>query len=83
MSTEEVFVQQFAKLFAHYRDALTLNHDSRMNTQAQEWNQIPTAERDRMVAAARLALMEIESTAVGETDRSRYFAKPGEAEWGC
>jgi hypothetical protein len=36
-----------------------------------------------MVAAARLALMEIESTAVGETDRSRYFAKPGEAEWGC
>ncbi len=27
MSTEEVFVQQFAKLFVHYREALTLNQN--------------------------------------------------------
>jgi len=83
MSTEEVFVQHFAKLFVHYRDALTPDQSSLTETQPQELNQLSGAARDRMVAAARLALMEIESTNAGQTDRSRYFAKPGEAEWGC
>jgi hypothetical protein len=83
MSTEEVFVQQFAKLFVHYREALTLNQDSRTGAGAAAWNEVPEVERDRMVAAARLALMEIEDTTAGEADHSRYFAKPGEAEWGC
>jgi hypothetical protein len=80
MSTEEVFVQQFAKLFVHYRDALAL--ETPTEQQISEWNELPGAERDRMVAAARLALIEIES--VDRTDDSRrYYAKPGEAEWGC
>ena len=83
MSTEEVFVQQFAKLFVHYRGALTLNCDSKTGSARVDWNEVPRAERDRMVAAARLALMEIEDSAAGDTDRSRHFAKPGEAEWGC
>jgi len=34
-----------------------------------------------MVAAARLALVEIESSPMEES--RRYYAKPGEAEWGC
>ena len=83
MSTEEVFVQQFAKLFVHYREALTLRQDSMTGLQTEEWNEIPSMERDRMVAAARLALMEIEGADSSEADRHRYFAKPGEAEWGC
>jgi hypothetical protein len=34
--------------------------------------------------AARLALLELASTATErEADSRRYFAKPGEAEWGC
>jgi len=82
MSTEEVFVQQFAKLFVHYREALTLTHDSTPGASLTEWNEIPSAERDRLVAAARLALIEIEDTTTGE-DRHRYFATPGAAEWGC
>jgi hypothetical protein len=81
MSTEEVFVQQFAKLFVHYRDALTL--DSATGRQIGEWNDIPDAERERMVAAARLALIEIESTGKSHEDSRRYYAKPGSAEWGC
>jgi len=83
MSTEEVFVQQFAKLLSHYRDVLTLKHESETGMGIVDWNEIPLAERDRMVAAARLALMEIEDHSEAEGDRSRYFAKPGEAEWGC
>ena len=83
MSTEEVFVQQFAKLFVHYREALTLNQGSLIGERAVEWQELPAVERERMVAAARLALMEIEGSTEAEGDRSRYFAKPGEAEWGC
>lgn len=82
MSTEEVFVQQFAKLFVHYREALTLNTGSARDMQLNGWNDLPSAQRERMVAAARLALIEIES-ATGDDDRHRYFAPPGEAEWGC
>lgn len=83
MSTEEVFVQQFAKLFVHYREALTLNQNSSAGNQVVQWQELPAAERERMVAAARLALMEIEDSTAEESARSRYFAKPGEAEWGC
>ena len=36
MSTEEVFVQQFAKLFVHYREALMLNHDSRSGPRSRD-----------------------------------------------
>jgi hypothetical protein len=34
-----------------------------------------------MVAAARLALLELSSTPV-EAPRRKYYATPGEAEWG-
>jgi hypothetical protein len=81
MSTEEVFVQEFARLFVHYRDALML--DSPTEQQIREWNEIPGAERERMVAAARLALVEIESVDRTDGNSRRYYAKPGEAEWGC
>ena len=82
MSTEEVFVQQFAKLFVHYRDALTLDTGSTRDMQLHGWNELPCAERERLVAAARLALVEIESNTVDDDSR-RYYARPGEAEWGC
>jgi hypothetical protein len=36
-----------------------------------------------MVAAARLAILEVSATANEREDSSRYFAKPGSAEWGC
>jgi hypothetical protein len=41
-----------------------------------------------MVAAARLTLLELDSTHTAHTNRehedsSKYFAPAGEAEWGC
>jgi hypothetical protein len=83
MSTQEVFVQQFARLFHHYQDALTPEHGLAAGAQAVSWKGIPTDERNRMVAAARLALLELETNARLEDDARRYYAKPGEAEWGC
>ncbi len=59
------------------------------------WQQIPEKQRIRMIAAIRLTLMDLgaeRKPAEPETtelkteeqfDRRRYFAKPGEAEWGC
>jgi len=79
MSTQEVFVQQFARLFHHYREALSLEAEQ----ESASWNSVPAKERDRLVAAARLAILELETDAHKEDDSRRYFAKPGEAEWGC
>jgi hypothetical protein len=79
MSTQEVFVQQFARLFHHYRDALSPEAEQG----SASWNLVPADERHRLVAAARLAILELETNARMEDDSRRYFAKPGEAEWGC
>lgn len=79
MSTQEVFVQQFARLFHHYREALSPEAEQESAT----WNSVPADERHRLMAAARLAILELETNARTEDDSRRYFAKPGEAEWGC
>jgi hypothetical protein len=36
-----------------------------------------------MIAAARLTLLELRAPSEGERVHRQYFAKPGEAEWGC
>jgi len=82
MSTQEVFVQQFARLFHHYQQALAPTVAESVPAQPSYDNDEPRDERTRMVAAARLAILEMETTA-GLQDARRYFAKPGEAEWGC
>ena len=79
MSTQEIFVQQFARLFHHYGEAVSPEHDQ----QSASWKSVSPDERDRLVAAARLALLDLETNARMQDDSRRYFAKPGEAEWGC
>ena len=81
MLIEESFVREFEKLFVHYQEALKVAPQGTMA--APSWQDAPAAEQERMVAAARLALIELESAAHPNEDRRRYFAKPGEAEWGC
>ena len=50
---------------------------------SETWDQIPAQEKSRLVAAARLALLELSAIAHEQEDSRRYFAKPGNAEWGC
>jgi hypothetical protein len=83
MSTQEVFVQQFARLFHHYQEALSSDTERQVESHLVSWNSVPADQRNRMVAAARLAILELETTARMETDSRKYYAKPGEAEWGC
>jgi hypothetical protein len=79
MSTQEVFAQQFARLFHHYREALSPEAEK----ESALPNSVSPDDHNRLVAAARLAILELETNAYLQDDRRRYFAKPGEAEWGC
>jgi hypothetical protein len=84
MSIQEVSAEQLAKPFHHYQEARA--HDfNRPNSEneAHSWDQTPQNERSLMVAAARLALLELAATAEQTNLNRRYFAKPGEADWGC
>jgi len=77
---QDVNAEQLAKLFHHYREALAHDNDADAR-QNSSWDHTPPNERKMMVAAARLALLEL-STAPSRP-RRKYYANPGEAEWGC
>lgn len=83
MSIQEVPAEQLAELFHHYPQVLGPNLGCQTKPNAEVWEQIPHQEKSRLVAAARLALLELASTAREREDSRRYFAKPGQAEWGC
>jgi hypothetical protein len=84
MSIQEVSAEQFARLFNHYYETLVPDFNS-----IREWSEIPLDERSRMIAAVRLALQDLGSRNSARSNRNEryldenYFAKPGEAEWGC
>ena len=82
MSIQEVSAEKLAELFYHYHQALASDLGTPASI-AKAWNELPATEKTRVVAAARLALLEISSTAKEREDSRRFFVKPGEAEWGC
>jgi hypothetical protein len=84
MSTiQDVSAERLAKLFHHYRAALAHNGGSQGNEEESlSWDRAPQNERRLMVAAARLALIEL-STPPAEPPSRKYYANPGEADWGC
>jgi hypothetical protein len=83
MSIQEVSPEQFAQLFHHYHEALAADVGCANGSHPDSWSEVPAGERRRMVTAARLALLELASSTDEENGRRRYFAKPGQAEWGC
>jgi hypothetical protein len=83
MSIQEISPEQFAELFHHYHHALAPDFGCPSDHCRRSWNDVPVEERNRMTAAARLAILELESLDSERENRRRYFAKPGEAEWGC
>jgi len=83
MSIQEVSAEQLAELFHHYHQALAPDFGCHSDHGTQPWNDVPSHERSRMTAAARLALIELESMKVRRQDQKNYFARTGEAEWGC
>lgn len=83
MWLNEVAPERLAELFHHYHEALMPESSEKTTERHAAWKEIPPQEKNRLVTAARLALLELESI-TGETPTPRkYFAQPGEAEWGC
>lgn len=77
-----VSAEELAKLFHHYQEALAGDFDCQpAKGCAPSWEKTPQNERNLRVAAVRMALLELAETQ-DETNRE-YYAKPGEAEWGC
>jgi len=83
MSIQEVAPEQLAELFHHYHQALAPESRSVCKPPSETWHDVPVSERSRLVAAARLALLELATTARQREESRQYFAKAGEAEWGC
>jgi hypothetical protein len=80
---QEVNAEQLAKLFHHYRVALEQDCGSSNDRSNSSWDHAPNDERKLMIAAARLALLELSTTPAPATNSRKYYAKPGEADWGC
>jgi hypothetical protein len=83
MSLQEVRPELLAELFHHYHQVLGPDFACDTKADPEPWEKIPSQEKNRMIAAARLALLELGGIDQQQEDSRKYFAKPGEAEWGC
>ena len=83
-SLQDVSPEELAKLVHHYQEALAGDFESAANKESlAPWDQTPQNERKLRIAAVRMALLELEATPVAGGASRKYYAKPGEAEWGC
>jgi hypothetical protein len=83
MSIAEVSAEELAELFYHYQHRSGPEFGRVLNSAPPSWQELPQQEKTRMVAAARSVLREIASSSREREESRRYFARPGEAEWGC
>lgn len=83
LTIQDVSAEQLAKLFHHYREALDHDCGGHGKTEESSWDRAPQGERKAMVAAARLTLLELATSPAQPTLCRKYYATPGEAEWGC
>ncbi len=83
MTLKEVSAEQLAAAFHNHHEALGPDFERGIATENHSWTEVPPAERERMIEAARLALLEIDGANPTNNDRRRWFAQPGLAEWGC
>jgi hypothetical protein len=83
MWIHEVAPERLAEIFHHYHQALTPEVKGKGSEGRGAWQEVPQQEKSRLVAAARLALLELESMTRDRAKSRQYFAQPGEAEWGC
>lgn len=83
-SIQDVSAEELAKLFHHYRGALAADFDCTQGAnETSEWDHASQRERKLTIAAVRLALLELAATQAQTEQKRQYFAKPGEADWGC
>jgi hypothetical protein len=79
---QDVNAEQLARIFHHYHEALAHDCESDQVEASSAWERAPQSERKLMGAAARLALLELSAPVAPENPERKYYAKPGDAEWG-
>jgi hypothetical protein len=83
-SIEDVSPEQLAKLVHYYQGALTQDSGSQCGEDCtSSWERASQQEREVLVSAARLALLELAAPPAQPSRSRKYFAQPGEADWGC
>lgn len=80
---QDVNAEELARIFHHYQEALAQDCDSQNDHPNSSWDRTPQNERKLMVAAARLTLLELSTTPAPQRPARKYYAKHGEADWGC
>ena len=81
MSIQEVSAEQLAELLHHYHQALGPDFSGESKPDAEAWEQVPQPEKKRLVAAARLALLELSVN--GKRGRLKaLFCKAGPGRMG-
>jgi hypothetical protein len=83
MGINEVSPERLAELLHHYHEALAPEAPGANDHARTDWKEVSPREKSRLVAAARLALLELKSAATDLPSPRPYFAVPGDAEWGC
>lgn len=93
MSVEEcVSAEELAQLIHRYHGVLTGCFDG--CTATLPWSEVDAHQRRLMIATARLVLSDLaakqhageaaaDPDSRSDSSNRRYFAKPGQAEWGC
>ena len=87
MSIKEVTAEGLASLIFHYQAALAPDFGCASAASAN-WQQVPANERQRMIAAARLTLLDLSNGDAHQTQERREARRtdhrPEEGrEWGC
>jgi hypothetical protein len=83
MATQDLIGEELSRLFRDNQESLARNFGcSTEDELIAQWEQTPPNERRIMLAAAA-RVDRCKTDTVQNEDRRKYFAKPGEAEWGC
>lgn len=83
MWIHEIAPERLAELFHNYQKAMMPEISGKGSEAGSTWEEMPLPDTNRLVAVARLTLLELGSTETKENSSRQYFAQPGEAEWGC
>lgn len=91
MSIEQtISAEELAKLFYQYHQTLAPIFECETSATPASWEAARSRERKLMIATARLVLSDLANLSQQRETPTReegtprpYFAKPGEAEWGC
>jgi hypothetical protein len=92
MSVEQtISAEELAKLFHQYQRTLAPIFECESANTNADWDEARPKERKLMIATARLVLSDLVTLGkkreaelqAGEAPTRQYFAKPGQAEWGC